>query len=211
MRCDGVRRGLCFVYAQGSTNGSLFLERHIRRTDYFLLSTLFQGFLDPVFRRAAGCTRCDGFTCHQNQRNDASSLASASSSSSSHACHRCMEVSCFIGSHDTAVERFTRVLFALATRHLGSSFSTSLSGSFLLTLPDGFGGRMRRLEDARDESWRHAASLRSSTASVASLASRHLDSGRARTSSCFFKPCWGWTDAKRCDRLRVLLHPCRPW
>ena len=98
----------------------------------------------------------------------------------------------YIGSHDTAVERFTRVLFALPTLHLGSSFSANLFGSFLLTLPDGFGGLMGRLENTRDESRRHAASLRgSSTASAASLASRHLDSGRARTSPGFFKPCWG--------------------
>ena len=98
----------------------------------------------------------------------------------------------FIGSHDAAVERFARVLFALATLHLGSSFSANLFGSFLLTFPDGFGSLMGRLENTRDESRRHAASLRSSsTASAASLASRHLDSDRPRTSPGFFKPCWG--------------------
>lgn len=57
----------------------------------------------------------------------------------------------FIGSHDGAIERFARVLFTLATRHLGSSFSANLLGFFLLTFPKGFGDRMRRLEDARDE------------------------------------------------------------
>ena len=159
-------------------------------------ATLFQGFLGPVFQASAQGRRGDGFAGDQKQRNDASSLASASSSSSSlapHACHGVAWWSLFyIGSHDTAVERFARVLFALATLHLGSSFSTNLFGSFLLTLPDGFGGLMGRLENTRDESRRHAASLRGpSTASAASLASRHLDSGRARTSPGFFKPCWG--------------------
>ena len=80
----------------------------------------------------------------------------------------------FIASHDGAVERFSRVLFALATRHLGSSFSTDLLGVFLLLLPNGFGGLMRRLENPRDEGRRHAASLRSSSTG-ASFPSWHLD------------------------------------
>ena len=33
--------------------------------------------------------------------------------------------------------------------------------------------------------------------------------GRPRASPCRFKPCSGWTNARTCDRLRVLLHPCR--
>ena len=57
----------------------------------------------------------------------------------------------FIGSHDRAIKRFARVLFALATRHLGSPFSANLLDFFLLTFLERFGGRMSRLEDARDE------------------------------------------------------------
>ena len=82
--------------------------------------------------------------------------------------------SVFIVSHDGTVERFPRVLFTLATRHLGSSFSTDLFGVFLLMLPNGFGGLMGRLENPRDESRRHAASLRSSSTG-ASFPSWHLD------------------------------------
>ena len=80
----------------------------------------------------------------------------------------------FIASHNGTVERFPRVLFALATRHLGSSFLTDLLGVFRLTLPHGLGGLMCRLENPRDEGRRHAASLRSSSTG-ATFPSWHVD------------------------------------
>ena len=58
-------------------------------------------------------------------------------------------------------------------------------------LPDGFGKGMPRLENARDEYWQDATSLRSSTASGASFASRHLDSDRPRVSPFFYQPLLG--------------------
>ena len=59
--------------------------------------------------------------------------------------------SVFIVSHDGTVERFPRVLFTLATRKLGSPFSTDLFGVFLLKLTNGFGGLMRCLENPRED------------------------------------------------------------
>ena len=82
--------------------------------------------------------------------------------------------SVFIVSHDGTVERFPRVLFTLATRPLGSPFSTDLFGVFLLMLANGFGGFMRCLENPCDEGRRHAALLGSSSTG-ASFPSWHLD------------------------------------
>ena len=94
--------------------------------------------------------------------------------------------SVFIVSHDGTVERFPRVLFTLATRHLGSPFSTDLVGVFLLMFPNGFGGLMRRLENPRDEGRRHAASLRSSSSTGASFPSWHLDVWSSQDVSVLF-------------------------
>ena len=93
----------------------------------------------------------------------------------------------FIASHEGTVERFSPVRSALATGHLGSSFLTVLLGFFWLTLPHGFGGLMRRLENPRDEGRRHAASLRSSSSSTgATFPSWHLDVWSSQDVSVLF-------------------------
>ena len=133
----------------------------------FLARGGIQSFLDPVPGRTTHRPGRNGLAGGNGQRheqgdNPPSLVVSSSSSPSSASDHDANVTgadtgSVFIGSHDTAVERFARVLFALATRHVGSSFSANLFGSLLLTLPDGFSGLMGRLENTRDESRRHAA------------------------------------------------------
>ena len=62
----------------------------------------------------------------------------------------------------------------------------------------------------RDEKGQNPSSLSSSSSSPS--ASNHdahvIESDPPRL---VFIPYWAWTNARTCDRLRVLLHPCRPW
>ena len=188
MRCDGVRHGLCFYMPKARRTARSSSNVKLGGRTIFFFRRLSKAFLAPYFSpvlKAADAMALPAIKIRGmmpppwRRRRRRPMLVMGSWRS------------LFIGSHEGTIERFTPVLFALATLHLGSPFSANLFGFFLLTLPEGFGGRMCRLENTRDESRRDAASLRSSTASGASLASRHLDSGRLNTSPCFLNSLGG--------------------